>query len=216
MASANASPRRVFVVRHGRSAWNKTKRITGQLDPPLARAGHEQAQALSSVLADEKLAAIYTSTLQRAVATAEPTASRQGIPINRRSELMEINLGVLQGRYRDERDPEACELWRIREANKCAARVPGGESFAELEARVVPCLADILRETNAGAVLLVGHRSTNRVLLGTLMRWNRELWAGLNLRSKFVYEVTLTDPPRVQTICLSGSERGVRKAGFIS
>ena len=58
-------PTRVFALRHGQTAWNAERRIQGQLDVPLDDTGRWQAARLAQALAEEGLAAIYSSDLQR-------------------------------------------------------------------------------------------------------------------------------------------------------
>ncbi|MDX6233911.1 MAG: 2,3-bisphosphoglycerate-dependent phosphoglycerate mutase, partial [Nocardioidaceae bacterium] len=48
-------------------------------DPRLAALGHQQAAALAAWLADERIDAIYTSPLRRAVETAAPLAAAHGL-----------------------------------------------------------------------------------------------------------------------------------------
>lgn len=201
--------RKIFLVRHGRSEWNGQKRISGQLDPPLSPTGARQAQCLESLLRDEQLSAVYASPLSRAVETAEPTAASHRLAVKTCDALKEIHFGVLQGRFRDGRDPEAQRLWAEREKEKLHYRVPGGETFLELETRVMPCLQDILRQE--GTALIVGHRSTNRVILRELMRWPLDTALGLDLRSKYLYEIVPGESPRINTIRL---DNGHRHEGF--
>ena len=67
---------RLFVVRHGETAWNVDTRIQGQLDVPLNDTGRWQAARLAEALAGEGIAAIYSSDLQRASETAAALAVR--------------------------------------------------------------------------------------------------------------------------------------------
>ena len=57
---------RIIAIRHGETAWNVDTRIQGHLDIPLNDTGLWQARQLARALADEPVAAIYTSDLQRA------------------------------------------------------------------------------------------------------------------------------------------------------
>ena len=205
------SDRRIFVVRHAQSEWNGTRRISGQLDPPLSEKGRQQAADLARLLEREPLTEIYSSSLLRSIETALPVAESHQLRITTCDEFKEINFGVLQGRYRDERDPEAQELWNVRARDKKNCRVPGGESFAELEHRVRSRLDQILDRTTNQSILIVGHRSTNRVLLSTLMNWTSGVAIGLNLRNKFVYEVILSSTPQLVSIDLGA---GTRCSGF--
>lgn len=191
---------KIFLVRHGQSAWNQEKRITGQCNPPLSEKGERQAQVLAHVLHEQPLTAIYTSTLQRAQQTARPTSLTHGLPLQTQEALNEIHLGVLQGRFRDARDPEAQRMWEQRGEDKLAFRAPEGETYHELRHRVLPCLRAIIKEAQKGAVLIVGHRNTNRVLLGELLQWPLEVAAATNIKSTYLYEVSYTPQPHVRTI----------------
>ena len=204
----------LFVARHGQSEWNNQALITGQLDPALSPKGVLQSQALAQCLADEPLAAIYASTLQRTAATAQPTATAKGMAIQPLADLNEIHLGVLQGRLRDERDPEAQALWARWVAEPWTFRVPGGERFDEFTLRVERALQGILDRHQGQQVLIVGHRATNRVLLGTLLGWPRERWDQIRLRNKYFYRLHLVSPPQVMTYTLGGSKSGRREDGF--
>ena len=73
-------PTRVFVLRHGQTAWNASRRIQGHVDEPLDDTGRWQAQRLAQALAGEGIAAIYSSDLQRAHATALALAAATGLP----------------------------------------------------------------------------------------------------------------------------------------
>jgi broad specificity phosphatase PhoE len=203
-------PRKIFLVRHGRSEWNGRKIISGQLNPLLSAEGKRQAVCLAEVLRGENIGAIHTSSLARTVETARPTARMLEIEIETHDALREINFGVLQGRFRDDRDTEAQELWARRESDKKNFRFPQGENFAELETRVGACLDRILASRDE-TILLVGHRSTNRVILRRLMNWTRTAAVDLKLRSKYLYEITLADLPAINTIRVCG---GTKISGF--
>ncbi len=192
--------KKVLVVRHGQSEWNGQKRISGQLNPLLTSKGKIQAQCLAKVLRHEKLTAIHTSPLSRAVATAQPSAEVHGLSMQVWDALKEIHLGILQGRYRDHRDPEAQGLWRTWQQNKVTARIPDGESFIDLENRVVPCLEQILAQNNNGVILIVAHRSVVRVILGKLMHWQREVYLPLEIHNHTLYQIELGTEPIIKTV----------------
>jgi broad specificity phosphatase PhoE len=215
MASENPRLTTIFLARHGQSESNHQSLITGQLDAGLSARGREQSEALAHCLTGESIAAIYTSALRRTVDTAQPTAAAKQLPIVSLPELNEIHLGVLQGRYRDERDPQAQALWAQWQADLWNFRVPGGETFEELAHRAGQALDELLRRHCGQSLLIVGHRATNRVLLGMLLGWPRKRWAEIRLRNKFFYAVRPGAPPDVTTIALSGSKAGVRQAGLI-
>jgi broad specificity phosphatase PhoE len=163
---------------------------------------------MAQVLRGEKLTAIYTSPLTRAVEAARPTVDYHRLTIQAREALQEIHFGVLQGRFRDQRDPEAQRLWAQWQHDKAHYHVPGGETFLDLERRVMPCITEILRKEEGGVVLIVGHRHTNRVILEALMRWPRHVCMDIGLRSKYLYEIVVGEKPSIRTICLDENKRG--------
>lgn len=210
-----ASATILYLARHGQSEWNNQSRITGQLDPGLSPKGQQQSLALAECLKDETLDAIYCSALQRTIDTAAPTAAAQGRPIVSLPALNEIHMGVLQGRHRDERDPEAQALWTQWQADVWGSRVPGGERFDEFARRADSALQGILRQHRGQRILIVGHRATNRVLLGTLLGWPHERWAEIKLRNKYFYRIRPGSPAQIATFTLSGSKTGVCTEGLV-
>jgi broad specificity phosphatase PhoE len=205
----------LYLARHGQSEWNNQSRVTGQLNPGLSAKGQQQGEALACCLRDADLAAIYTSELQRTIDTAQPTAASKQLAIACLPALNEINLGMLQGRYRDGRDPEAQAMWAQWQDDMWVYQVPGAERLADLDRRVSQALEDILQRHRGSAALIVGHRGTNRVLLGKLLDWPRERWPELRLRNKFLYRIRLGAKTEIVTFTLSGNKTGMCHDGFI-
>jgi broad specificity phosphatase PhoE len=178
---------RVFLARHGETGWNVEHRLQGRSDTLLTPRGEGHARALAALLRDEPLDAVFTSTLRRTIDTARPIAAERGLRLESRAELVEIGYGVLEGRTAADPDPEIRRLWEERRRDPLRFRAPGGESYAELEARVAPFVEELRRRHAAGSVLIVGHRATNRVLLGLLMGLPLEA----SLRFKHKHETVL-------------------------
>lgn len=147
----------LWLVRHGQTDWNLEGRYQGHLDIPLNEAGLDQARRLAEKLAGETFAAVYCSDLQRARVTAETVAARLGLTVVPLPELREINQGDWQGRYLadvreefGEPDPNAGE-------QVLHERAPGGESVAEVAARMKLAADRIAAEHPNGRVLVVTH-----------------------------------------------------------
>src|SRR6218665_2736315 len=87
-----------IAIRHGETAWTVDTRIQGHLDIPLNDTGLWQAEQLARALAGEPIAAIYTSALQRAHATAQAVARPTGAPLTAEPGLRERSFGRFQGR----------------------------------------------------------------------------------------------------------------------
>lgn len=206
-------PRRIYLARHGQSELNLQQRISGQADAQLSAKGLEQAQALADVLKQETLSAIYSSSLKRAIQTACPTAAMHKLPIQTLDGLREIALGILEGRHVDERDPEACRLWAARERDKQNFSVPGSEPYSAFTHRVLGCLESILANS-IGAILLVGHRNTNEVILARLLANDFAGAAEINVKNKYLYAIDLAARPEVMTIRLGGEHHGQHYPGL--
>ncbi len=205
----------LYLARHGQSEWNNQSKVSGQLNPGLSPKGQQQSIDLAHCLDGQELTAIYASSLQRTIDTAQPTATAKNLPVVSLAALNEIDLGVLQGRYRDERDPEAQAMWTQWQADIWGFRVPGAETFDEFTQRAAHALQELLQRHRGQRILIVGHRATNRVLLGTLLNWPRERWVDIRLRNKFFYCIRLGAEPDIATIALSGSKAGISQDGFI-
>jgi len=79
----------LLLIRHALPVHQKVE--TGTADPELAPHGHLQAQALADGLANEKIDAVYASTMARARQTAEPLATLRGLEITLDSRLVEAD-----------------------------------------------------------------------------------------------------------------------------
>ncbi|MGE8317971.1 MAG: histidine phosphatase family protein, partial [Comamonas sp.] len=92
------SPTRIIAIRHGETAWNVDGRIQGHTDIPLNAKGEWQAGQVAAALADEPLAAIYSSDLSRAWVTAQAIAASTRAPLAAEPALRERSFGIFEGR----------------------------------------------------------------------------------------------------------------------
>jgi broad specificity phosphatase PhoE len=89
---------RFILVRHGETDWNKVHRIQGGAsDTPLNELGRQQAEDLALRLKSEKIEAIYSSPLRRALDTAQAIARCHQLKITPLASLKEINVGAMEG-----------------------------------------------------------------------------------------------------------------------
>ena len=148
---------RLVVIRHGETAWNAEGRLQGHQDIRLNALGLRQAVSLVAALADEGLAAVVASDLQRAWQTGAALATGLGLPLHAEPGLRERCFGMLEGLTHAEIEaqwPDHARRWRHREPGFAPA---GGESLVDFQAR---CLATVDRvaATFAGqTVALVCH-----------------------------------------------------------
>jgi probable phosphoglycerate mutase len=122
----------ILLIRHGETAWNAVRRLQGHIDIPLNEEGERQAGALAQALASERIDAIVSSDLQRAMQTAQAVAGHaNGAALQVDAQLRERCYGVFEGMlYADiERQyPADYALWQARDVD---AVMPPGERVAE-------------------------------------------------------------------------------------
>ena len=159
---------RILFARHGQTEWNAVRRVQGWTDTPLSPRGRAQAEALAERLARTPLAAVYSSDLSRASETAAPAARRQGLPVRPLPGLREKDFGAWEGLTQADLERDHGELWhRYHVRRDLDARVPGGETWPQVQARVSAALRQVL-DAHPGAddaVLLVGHGGSGRALI---------------------------------------------------
>jgi broad specificity phosphatase PhoE len=146
-------PARVFFARHGEAEY-ETELLMDH-GGSLTTLGRAQARELGEKLRNERIAHVYTSTISRAVQTAELAAAVLGVEVTVREGLVELALGEAYGR------PAGSGLF-VREmkawvAGDVEARAPGSESAVEIAARVRRVLDDLADRHRGEAVLVVSH-----------------------------------------------------------
>ncbi|WP_323121444.1 histidine phosphatase family protein [Burkholderia alba] len=152
----------ILFIRHGETAWNRIKRIQGHIDIPLADTGLAQARQLAQRFARERrdgarIDAIYSSDLQRAQQTAQPTADVLGLPLILREGLRERAYGVFQGHDSTEieaRFPDAYAQWQTRDPG---FEPDGGESQRAFYHRVLHAVEPIVAAHPGGRIACVAH-----------------------------------------------------------
>ena len=177
----------IYIARHGETTWNEEGRIQGRSDPGLSSKGYAQSLALRHHLKDRPLSAIYTSTRQRSILTAEPLANHFGLPIQRQPELDEIAFGILEGKLLHHFDEELKSEWEKFKDDRFIYRIPGAENYADVANRVKPFVQRLLRVHEGGEVLIVGHRVVNRLLIGMIMEYPREKVLKIEQTNDMVY-----------------------------
>jgi probable phosphoglycerate mutase len=151
---------KVYLVRHGETAWTISGQHTGRTDIPLTERGERDAQELSARLRGLTFAKVLTSPLQRARRTGELAGfgeSAQADP-----DLTEWDYGAYEGRRTSDIRAERPD-WRLFE-DGC----PGGETLVEVGTRADRVIARV--RALGGDVLVFAHRDILRILARALGR----------------------------------------------
>ena len=152
---------RLVLVRHAEPAEEARGRCYGTLDVGLSASGVESANALAR--SGFECDAVYSSPRLRALQTAEPIASALGLRAVTVDDLRELDFGELEGRRYEEIEASDPELYRAWMETPTKVRFPGGESYSDLQARVLPAL-DRIRAAHETA-LAVTHGGVVRAAL---------------------------------------------------
>jgi len=147
----------ILLIRHGESVWNASRRWQGHSDPPLSPEGVRQAEALAERLAGERWAALYASDLERALATARIVGAPHGIEPVADPRLRELDIGAWGGLTRAEIAARWRDVLSAFDAGDVHARPEGGETRAELEARVHGALHDLAARHHGASFAVVAH-----------------------------------------------------------
>jgi broad specificity phosphatase PhoE len=145
----------IAFCRHGETAPNREGLLLGRADPPLTSRGEKQAARLGEWLARERVAAVITSPLRRAIATATAIGEATGCPVEIDERLVEIHYGEWDGRPFADLPPDLVEEWH----RNPAFAPPGGESLVDVEARMGATTADLLERAGDRVVVAVSHVS---------------------------------------------------------
>jgi probable phosphoglycerate mutase len=160
---------RLFLVRHGATQLTAENRFSGAVGVDLSDEGRLQVRRLAERLADDRIAAVYTSPLSRTVETAQILAEPHGLPLQHRDGLREIGHGRWEGLTRqqvEQRFPGEYQEW---EADPLTAAPEGGESGLAVLARALPVIREIVLAHRGKNLLVVSHKATLRLILSSLL-----------------------------------------------
>src|SRR6478752_8477860 len=141
----------LLLVRHGETP------TTGMILPGrapglhLSDRGRAQAERVAERLAGLSVDALYSSPLERACETAEPTAARTGLAVAHDEGLLECDFGEWTGAAIA--DLAALPEWQTVQHSPSAFRFPNGESFTQMQARIVGTVEG-MRTAHAGGVVV--------------------------------------------------------------
>ncbi len=148
---------RLYLVRHGQSAGNAAGRFGGHSPTPLSDLGRQQAQITAQALAREKIHAVYSSDLLRAVQTAEPLAAILDLPIIKTSAFRERKVGVLEGLTFDESRIEFPKDYYALINRNIHHVITNGESYRQLLKRATKALYEVLYTHEGENVVIFSH-----------------------------------------------------------
>ena len=144
----------VYLIRHAESEGNFLRICQGLSDELLSPLGQRQAAALGERFSDIPLAAVYTSFLYRAAATALAVAQPHRLPLRGEQDLREIHLGAFEGLSWG----DVYHLYpELRNESLTARDRPEQEKRADVARRMTAVLTAIALRHDGQSVAAVSH-----------------------------------------------------------
>jgi broad specificity phosphatase PhoE len=189
----------LLLIRHGETDW-LGERLAGRMpDVHLNELGRKRAEQVAGMLQPITLDAVYSSPLERALETAEPTARAAGKKIVLDERLQEVDFGGLTGKaFSELRDTQ---IWRDVHLRPADVRYPGGESLQDVQDRAVEMIREIGASRESGTAAVFTHADTIRLALAFFLQMPLA-----------AYHALVTDPASVSVLSLGS--KAVRVIGI--
>ena len=195
----------IILVRHGHTP------TTGKILPGRAKGlhlselGKEQASKVATNLSMlENVTAVYASPMERTLETAKPIASAFGLKVQRNRGLIEADFGKWTGRKLS--DLRKLSDWEIVQKNPSLFRFPDGESFIEIQSRMVETITRISDKHRGEIVIAVSHADTIKAFLTAMLGTPLDLFQRLHISPCSVSPVILGNgSPFVLAVNASGA-----------
>ncbi len=160
---------RLYLIRHGATQLSTEDRFSGSENVFLSEEGLAQAERLALRLADDDIAAIYTSPLDRTRQTAEAIAKPHGLSLLPQDGLREISHGHWEGLSRKEVESQFPDEYTAWESDPFTFAPAGGESGISVLARALPVIREIVVNHKDKNIVVVSHKATIRLILSSLL-----------------------------------------------
>lgn len=159
----------------------------------LSEEGQAEAARVADYLGRERISAVISSPQPRAVETAEPIARQHGLTLKQSATLDEVDFGQWQGRSFAELEPDAA--WKRWNASRGSEQPPGGETIAQVQARMAAEVSALAVAAPEEIFVLVSHAEPIRALLLHTLGAPADHWMRLDIA-----------PASISTILFDGGE----------
>ncbi|MDY7103478.1 MAG: MSMEG_4193 family putative phosphomutase [Actinomycetota bacterium] len=182
----------VLFVRHGQTPTTGAKLPGRAPGLHLAAKGRRQAiRAANRIKRLDNVAAVYASPMERTQETAEPIAAALGLPVRTERGLIECDFGEWTGA--DLGELRKLPEWRQVQRYPSGFRFPGGESFAEMQQRMVDAVSG-LREAHVGSTIVaVSHADTIKAAVAHALGTHLDLFQRIVVSPCSISAVQYTD-----------------------
>ena len=159
----------IYFLRHGETTASQAGGYCGTLDPDLTPEGYRMAEDLAAAYKSLPWAAVFSSPLRRAVATAKPLCEILGIRMQLKEGLKEIAFGQWEGKTPEDVNREFHDDY-VRWLTDPGWNAPtAGEKGIDIARRSSLVLEEIEKTCTTGNVLVVSHKATTQIMLCSLL-----------------------------------------------
>ena len=187
-AKQGPKPTTILMVRHGQTP------TTGKVLPGrakglhLADLGHEQAKIAALRIAELNIDAIYSSPLERAKETAAPISAACGLKTQIERGLFECDFGDWTGKQL--KDLMKLPEWQTVQRSPSTFRFPNGESFTEMQTRMINALDKLRKLHPGGTIVCVSHADTIKAAVAHAMGTHIDLFQRIVISPASISAVT--------------------------
>jgi len=160
---------RILLFRHGETANSKEVCFNGHYDVELSERGQKQFQHWADILKQQSFKAVYSSDLQRTRNSAQFIGQKHGLEPVTYSDLRELSFGTWEGMSVSEVERNFPGQMKKRMESVATFQADGGETYSQLQARVIPKFEEIVALHPNEQIAMVCHGGVNRVILGYLL-----------------------------------------------
>ena len=160
---------RILLFRHGETANFKEVCFNGHYDVELSERGEKQFQHWAEILKQENFKAIYSSDLKRTHNSAHFIAKKHGLEPISYPELRELSFGTWEGMSFSEVEVAYPGQMEVRMESVTTFQADGGETYPQLQTRVIPKFEEIVARHPNDQIVMVCHGGVNRVILSHLL-----------------------------------------------
>jgi len=160
---------RILLFRHGETANSKEVCFNGHYDVELSERGKKQFQHWAEILKQESFKAIYSSDLKRTRNSAQFIAKKHGLKPVSYPELRELSFGTWEGMSFSEVEGAYPGQMKVRMKSVTTFQADGGETYPQLQTRVIPKFEEIVARHPNDQIVMVCHGGVNRIILSHLL-----------------------------------------------
>lgn len=182
----------VYLVRHGKTAWNEQRRLQGWNDIPLSNTGRREARKIGKQLMSVTVHAIYSSPLSRAYDTALEIARHHAIDVTVLDALKETGFGIFEGLMWDELLDHPLVKNRPKNHDRFTDNTGGGESIQDSYVRAAKAMDEIISKHKGQTVVIVSHGLLMKTIAYHMGLVDKERIELLVIRNAYPYAVEYT------------------------